>query len=230
MAETLLLVDDEPELLALLQRGFEQHDYRIETAPGGAEALAKAVARPPDLIVLDLMLPQMSGLEVCRALRAEERLQGIPVIFLTARHETPFKVAGLDLGADDYLTKPFEFNELLARVRARLRARRGAGEVLQLGELRLDRARHEVQVGEHAASLTRRELDLLALFLQHPGQLLPRRAMASQVWGYSSDAESNVLDVYIRRLRAKLVQLGYEGHIRTVRGDGYVLEPPPSAP
>jgi two-component system response regulator MprA len=230
MAETLLLVDDEPELLAVLRRGFEQHDYLVETAAGGPEALASAVARPPDLIVLDLMLPQMSGLEVCRALRADERLQAIPVIFLTARHETPFKVAGLDLGADDYLTKPFEFGELLARVRARLRGRRGVGDLLELGELRLDRTRHEVQIAGHAASLTRREFDLLALFLQHPGQLLLRRAMASQVWGYSSDAESNVLDVYIRRLRAKLDQLGYGGRIRTVRGDGYVLEPPPTAP
>src|SRR5438045_679347 len=144
MAETLLLVDDEPELLAVLQRGFEQHDYTVETALAGAEALAKANARPPDLVVLDMMLPQRSGLEVCRALRAEERLQSVPVIFLTARHETPFKVAGLDLGADDYLTKPFEFNELLARVRARLRGRRSAGETFQLGELCLDRTRHEV--------------------------------------------------------------------------------------
>ncbi len=229
MAETLLLVDDEPELLALLQRGFEQHDYQVETAPGGAEALAKAIARPPDLVVLDLMLPQMSGLEICRALRADERLQDVPVIFLTARHETPFKVAGLDLGADDYLTKPFAFGELLARVRARLRTRHG-GDSLQLGDLRLVRARHEVQHGSQAASLTRREFDLLALFLQRPGQLLLRRAVASQIWGYSSDAETNVLDVYIRRLRAKLEQIGYQGRIRTVRGDGYVLEPPSPAP
>ena len=101
MAETLLLVDDEPDLLALLQRGFEQHEYRVETATAGTEALALAMARPPDLIVLDLMLPQMSGLEVCRSLRADERLQSVPIIFLTARHETPFKVAGLDLGARD---------------------------------------------------------------------------------------------------------------------------------
>src|SRR5262249_50841081 len=158
--ETLLLVDDEPELLAVLRRGFEQHDYVVETAAGGPEALAAALERPPDLIVLDLMLPRVSGLQGCPALRAEQRLPAIPVIFLTARHETPFKVAGLDLGADDYLTKPFEFGELLARVRARLRGRRGGGDVLQLGELRLDRARHEVQVGDRAASLTRREFDL----------------------------------------------------------------------
>jgi len=225
MAETLLVVDDEPELLAVLQRGFEQHDYVVDTALGGAEAIAKATARPPDLIILDLMLPQMSGLEICRVLRADERLQAVPVIFLTARHETAFKVAGLDLGADDYLTKPFEFSELLARVRARLRTRRG-GDTLQLGDLQLVRARHELQHGGRAVSLTRREFDLLALLLQHPGQLLLRRALVSQVWGYSSDAESNVLDVYIRRLRAKLEQVGYDGRIRTVRGDGYVLEPP----
>jgi DNA-binding response OmpR family regulator len=229
MAETLLVVDDEPELLSVLQRALEQHDYVVDTALAGAEAIAKAMARPPDLIILDLMLPQMSGLEVCRALRADERLQAVPVIFLTARHETAFKVAGLDLGADDYLTKPFEFHELLARVRARLRNRRGGGDTLQLGDLHLVRARHELQRGDRAVSLTRREFDLLALFLQHPGQLLLRRAMASQVWGYSSDAESNVLDVYIRRLRAKLEQVGYAGRIRTVRGDGYVLEPPAPA-
>lgn len=226
MAETLLLVDDEPDLLELLRRGFEQHGYDVRMAADGPTALRLAREQLPDLIVLDLMLPEMSGLEVCSALRADEGLQAVPVVFLTARHETPFKVAGLDLGADDYLTKPFEFRELLARVRARLRARRGGDDDLQLGELRLERGRHELRHLDQAVPLTRREFDLLALFLRHPGQLQLRRALANQVWGHSSDAESNVLDVYVRRLRNKLAEVGFAGRIRTVRGDGYVLDPP----
>ncbi|HEY7060341.1 MAG TPA: response regulator transcription factor [Chloroflexota bacterium] len=227
MAESLLLVDDEPELLALLRRGFEQHDYRVRTAADGPSALAQAAAQPPDLIVLDLMLPEMSGLEVCRALRGDERLRGVPLIILTARHETPVKVMGLDLGADDYVTKPFEFGELLARVRARLRARRRADDVVQLGGLRLMRARYELGFDGQTAPLTRREFDLLDLFLQHPNQVLLRGQLADQVWGHQTDLESNVLDVYVRRLRRKLEDLGFRGRIRTVRGDGYVLEPPP---
>src|SRR4051794_9434475 len=121
MAEHLLLVDDEPELLAVLRRGFEQHEFQVRTALDGPAGLAQAAAQPPDLIVLDLMLPGMTGLEVCRALRDDDRLRGIPLIILTARNETPVKVMGLDLGADDYVTKPCDFQELRARVRARLR-------------------------------------------------------------------------------------------------------------
>jgi len=225
MAETLLLVDDEPELLAVLRRGCEQHEYRVQTAGGGPEALAQASAQPPDLIVLDLMMPDMSGLEVCRAIRSDERLRNVPLILLTARHETPFKVLALDLGADDYLIKPFDFDELLARVRARLR-RAHSRNRLELGELRLERARHELVCHGRAAMLTRREFELLEVLLQHPKQLLLRRFLTNQVWGHSSDAESNVLDVYILRLRRKLEELGYSGHIRTMRGDGYIFEPP----
>jgi len=225
MAETLLLVDDEPELLAVLQRTFERYEYRVQTALDGREALAKAAAQPPDLIILDVMMPHMSGLDVCRAIRADERLQNVPLIFLTARDETTFKVEGLDLGADDYLTKPFEFRELLARVRARLRVRR-TEDAVELGDLRLDRTRHEMQRGGRVAPLTRRELKLIELFLQRPDEVLPRRALVHDIWGPGSDAESNVLDVYVLRLRRKLSELGYTGRIRTVRGDGYVLESP----
>lgn len=228
MTETLLLVDDEPELLAVLRRGFEQHAYRVETALDGATALALARAQPPDLIVLDLMLPQMSGLDLCRTLRADPQLQAVPLIILTARQETPLKVIGLDLGADDYVTKPFDFSELLARVRARLRARRRGDDTLESCGLRLVRARYELACGERVAALTRREFDLLAVFLQHPSQVLLRSALADQVWGHQGDLESNVLDVYIRRLRRKLESVGFSGRIRTVRGDGYALEPPPA--
>jgi DNA-binding response OmpR family regulator len=227
MAESLLLVDDEPELLAVLRRGFELHEYQVRTASDGPAALEQATSQPPDLIVLDLMLPGMSGLEVCRALRADDRLRGVPLIILTARHETPVKVMGLDLGADDYVTKPFEFGELLARVRARLRARRRGDDVLELGGLRLVRARYELEYDGQAAPLTRREFDLLDLFLQHPNQVLLRGQLADQVWGHQTDLESNVLDVYVRRVRRRLDDLGFQGRIRTVRGDGYVLEPPP---
>src|SRR4051794_40730321 len=206
MAEHLLLVDDEPELLAVLRRGFEQHEFQVRTALDGPAGLAQATAQPPDLIVLDLMLPGMSGLEVCRALRADDRLRGIPLIILTARNETPVKVMGFDLGADDYVTKPFEFGELLARVRARLRVRR-RDDVVQLGGLRLARARYELGYDGQATALTRREFDLLELFLQHPNQVLLRAQLSDQVWGHQTDRESNVLDVYVRRLRRKLDSL-----------------------
>jgi DNA-binding response OmpR family regulator len=227
MAESILLVDDEPDLLTVLRRGFEQQAYRVRTAADGPSALTLAAAQPPDLIVLDLMLPGMSGLEVCRALRRDDRLRGIPLVILTARHETPVKVMGLDLGADDYVTKPFEFGELLARVRARLRARQRGDDVVQLGGLRLARARYELECGGQTTPLTRREFDLLELFLQHPNQVLLRAQLADQVWGHQTALESNVLDVYVRRIRRKLEDLGFAGGIRTVRGDGYVFEPPP---
>jgi DNA-binding response OmpR family regulator len=175
------------------------------------------------------MLPGTSGLEICRALRADPRLRHVPIIILTARHETPLKVQGLDLGADDYVTKPFDFPELLARVRARLRARRTDPDELSVAGLRLVRARHEVNSAAGAAALSPREFDLLALLMRHPNQILFRSTIVDRVWGDLADIESNVLDVYIRRLRRKLDSIGFTGRIRTARGDGYVLESPTAA-
>jgi DNA-binding response OmpR family regulator len=226
MAETLLVVEDEPHLLALLRRGLEQHAFRVLTATDGPAAIAEAAREPPDLIVLDLMLPGLSGLDVCRALREQAALSQVPIIFLTARHETRYKVAGLDLGGDDYVTKPFDFGELVARIRARLRARHPTTDGGLGAGVQLLRERHELRSAQSATPLTPREFDLLELLVRHPNQVLLRSTIAQRVWGDPAEVDSNVLDVYIRRLRRKLQAVGGAGRIRTARGDGYLFEPP----
>lgn len=219
--QRILVVDDDPEILSLLKRGLSYEGYAVETASNGAEALAKAREKEPDLVVLDVMMPEMDGVEVARRLR---QAGDVPILMLTARGTVADRVAGLDGGADDYLVKPFAFDELLARVRALLRRRQPRErEVLRFVDLTLDTASREVRRGNDAIQLTAQEFDLLELFLRHPRQVLKRDFIYDRVWGYDFEGESNVIEVYVRYLRAKLEVEGKPRLIHTVRGVGYVL-------
>ena len=221
LMQRILVVDDDPEILSLLKRGLSYEGYAVETASNGAEALSKAREKEPDLVVLDVMMPEMDGVEVARRLR---QAGDVPILMLTARGTVADRVAGLDGGADDYLVKPFAFDELLARVRALLRRRQPRErEVLRFVDLTLDTASWEVRRGNDMIQLTAQEFDLLELFLRHPRQVLKRDFIYDRVWGYDFEGESNVIEVYVRYLRAKLEAGGKPRLIQTVRGVGYVL-------
>ena len=226
MGARILVVDDDPMLAAALRRPLTYEGYEVDVATSGEEALARVHEHAPDLVVLDVLLPGMDGLATCRRLRS---VTDVPVLMLTARSEVPERVAGFEAGADDYLGKPFAFEELLVRVKALLRRRRnGAGGELRFGDLRMDRSTREVTRGNRAISLTRQEFDLLALFLEHPRQVLTRSTILERVWDYDFGRDSNVLEVYVGYLRRKLESGGEPRIILTVRGVGYVLreEPP----
>ncbi len=218
----ILVVDDDPQILSFLRRGLAYEGYAVDTAEDGESALKRALQVPPDLVILDVMMPGLDGLEVARRLRAGG---DVPIVFLTARGAVADRVAGLDAGADDYLVKPFSLDELLARVRAHLRRRQPAeGEVLRFGDLSLNTATREVQRGNQVISLTSKEFNLLELFLRHPRQVLTRDVIYERVWGYDFGGESNVIEVYIRHLRQKLEAGGLPRLVHTVRGAGYVLD------
>lgn len=220
--QRILVVDDDPEILSMLKRGLSYEGYAVETASNGMDALAIAREKQPDLVVLDVMMPGMDGIEVSKRLR-----QGgdVPILMLTAKGTVADRVAGLDSGADDYLVKPFAFDELLARVRALLRRRQPKEhEVLSFMDLTLDTTRHEVRRGDDNIQLTPQEFDLLELFLRHPRQVLKRDLIYDRIWGYDFEGESNVIEVYVRYLRAKLEATGKPRLIHTVRGFGYVLK------
>jgi two-component system response regulator MprA len=220
------VVDDDEQLLTALRRALVFEGYDVTVAASGEAGLRAALERPPDLVVLDILLPGLDGLEVCRRLRAAS---DVPILMLTARDEVADRVAGLDAGADDYLVKPFAVDELLARVRAHLR-RRGpavAGE-LRLGDLTLNPATRVVTRGGRELTLTPKEFDLLQLFLQNPRQVLTRELLFERIWGYDFDGESNVLDVYVGHLRNKLEAGGEPRLLHTVRGVGYVLRDAPA--
>jgi DNA-binding response OmpR family regulator len=222
MVARILVVDDDEEIRASLRRGLALEGYAIELAGDGREALRQARETPPDLVVLDLMLPELDGLEVCRRLRAAD--DELPIIMLTARDAVPDRVAGLETGADDYLVKPFAFEELLARIRVRLRRREPDGRrELRLADLRLDTASREARRGDRRITLTTTEYGLLKLFLEHPRQVLTRDLIYERVWGYDFEGESKVIEVYVRYLREKLEAGGESRLIHTVRGAGYVL-------
>jgi two-component system OmpR family response regulator len=219
-----LVVEDEPKMAALLRRGLVEEGYAADVARSGEDAIILARATPYDAIVLDLMLPGPGGLEVCRELRAG----GIwtPILMLTARDGVQDRVAGLDAGADDYLTKPFSFAELLARLRAL--ARRGQSErptVLAAGSLRLDPATRQVWRGEAAIELSAKEFALLETFLRRPGEALSRLELLDHAWDYAYENRSNVVDVYVGYLRAKIDRPFGRRSIETVRGVGYRLRP-----
>ncbi|MCS6842452.1 MAG: response regulator transcription factor [Roseiflexus sp.] len=219
---TILIVEDEAEIAGYLRRGLTFEGYNVEIATDGRQALDIARERPPDLVVLDLMLPGIDGLEVARRLRAAS---DVPIIMLTARDAVPDRVAGLEAGADDYLIKPFAFEELLARIRVQLR-RRQRGDtttVLRYGPLTMDLAAHEVTIGDRRVDLTAKEYDLLELFMRHPQQVLTRDVIYDRVWGYNFGGESNIIEVYVRYLRQKLEARGEPRLIHTVRGVGYIL-------
>ncbi len=217
----ILVVDDDPEIVSFLRRGLIYEGYNVDTAGDGAEALAKAREREPDLVVLDIMMPGIDGLEVSQRLRSAS---DVPILMLTAKGTVADRVAGLESGADDYLVKPFAFDELLARVRALLRRRQPkTAEVLRFSDLSLDTATREVSRRSETIRLTAQEFDLLELFLRHPRQVLKRDLIYERVWGYDFSGESNVIEVYIRYLRSKLEVHGHTRLIQTVRGVGYVL-------
>jgi DNA-binding response OmpR family regulator len=217
----ILVVDDDPEIVSLLRRGLAYEGYTVDTADDGTEALAKAREKEPDLVILDIMMPGIDGLEVSRRLR---QASGVPILLLTAKGTVADRVAGLDSGADDYLVKPFAFDELLARVRALLRRRQPAElETLKFGDLSLDTGTREVKRGDRNIELTTREFDLIELFMRHPRQVLKRDLIYEKVWGYDFEGESNVIEVYVRYLRSKLEAAGEPRLIHTVRGVGYVL-------
>ncbi len=221
----ILAVDDDPQILDLLKRGLVYEGYHVDTAADGAAALASARDNPPDLVVLDWMLPGMDGLEVCRRLRAGG---DIPILLLTAKTGVPDRVTGLDSGADDYLVKPFNFDELLARVRALLRRRQRTAtpQVLRFGKLTLDGSARQVSYDGQALELSTKEFDVLELLMRHPRQVVSRETFYDRIWGYDFGGESNILEVYIRYLRAKLEKADGQGLIQTVRGIGYVLREP----
>jgi len=218
----VLIAEDEAKLAALLRRGLAEEGHAADVAPTGEDALWMARAAPYDAIVLDLMLPGVDGVEVCRRLRAD----GVwsPVLMLTARDGVADRVRGLDAGADDYLVKPFAFAEVLARLRAL--ARRGAVErptVLAVGELRLDPATRVVRRGDAEVELSAKEFALLETFMRRPGHVLSRLELLEHVWDYDYEARSNVVDVYVRYLREKIDRPFGRESIETVRGAGYRL-------
>ena len=217
----VLVVDDDSRIASALRRALIYEGYQVEVAPDGQLALQRARERMPDLAILDVMLPGLDGIEVCRRLRAEG---DVPILMLTARDGTADRVKGLDSGADDYLVKPFAYEELLARVRALLR-RHGPRQrkVLRYADLTMDIGMHEVKRGEDRISLTAKEFDLLQHFLRNPNQVLRREQLLDAVWGYDFGATSNVVDVYVGYLRTKLEDGGRPRLLQTVRGVGYVL-------
>lgn len=217
----ILVVDDDPEIVGFLKRGLIFEGYTVLTAEDGNEALVKARDEEPDLIILDVMLPGLDGVEVSKRLR---RADDVPILMLTAKGTVADKVAGFEGGADDYLVKPFAFDELLARVKALLRRRQPREfELLSLKDLSMNVGTREVRRGEERIELTAQEFDLLELFMRHPKQVLRRDFIYDKVWGYDFEGESNVIEVYVRYLRSKLEASGQSRLIQTVRGVGYVL-------
>jgi two-component system, OmpR family, response regulator MprA len=223
MSELVLVVEDDQGIADTLRRGLIFEGYRVNVAYDGEEALASARDQLPDLVVLDWMLPGMDGLEVCKRLRAAGE---VPILMLTAKDSIPDRVKGLDAGADDYLVKPFAFDELLARIRALLR-RAGPtqqAEVLRFVDLELDTGTRQAKRGNsEPIELTAKEYELLELFMRNPRNVLTRDVIYERVWGYDFGGESNIIEVYVRYLRRKLEQEDMPRLIHTVRGVGYVL-------
>ena len=222
MAEKILLVEDEEKLARMVELELRYEGYEVEKAFDGRTGLERALSGEHDLILLDIMLPALSGMEVLRRLRRESQ---VPVIMLTARDTVVDKVSGLDSGADDYITKPFAIEELLARIRAALRKRPAAQGAPRLtcGPLVMDVERHEVTVKGTEVELTRREFDLLRCLLEHKEKVLTREALLDHVWGFDFAGETNAVDVYIRFLRSKIDEKFGVKIIHTVRGVGYVI-------
>jgi DNA-binding response OmpR family regulator len=216
----ILIVEDEARILAFVARALKAEGWTVGVAENGGQGLAAALANPYDLVVLDLLLPGMDGLELLRELRL--RKPDLPVLILSARSDLETKLRGFTLGADDYLVKPFSLSELLARVRVQLRRRQptGVNALIHAGPLLLDLAKHEARLGSRVCELTDGEFRLLHFLLEHAGEVSSREQLLSQVWGYDFDPRSNVVDVSIRRLRQKL---GPEAPIETVRNVGYRL-------
>jgi len=221
MSERILVIEDETRIAQFLKRGLIYEGYRVDVAYDGQEGLSMARDNPPDLVILDWMLPGVDGLEVCKRLRAAS---DVPILMLTAKDEVQERVTGLDAGADDYLVKPFSFDELLARIRALFRRATPSSrpEVLRFEDLSLDTGTHRAQRGDQYIDLTAKEYELLELFMRNPRRVLTREMIFDRVWGYDFGGESNIIEVYVRYLRQKLEEFGPR-LIHTVRGVGYVL-------
>ena len=222
MSAHILVVEDEAKLARFIELELSYEGYQVSTAEDGLTGLTTARETKPDLIILDWMLPGLSGLEVCRRLRSTG--DKVPIILLTAKDEVSDRVAGLDAGADDYVVKPFSIEELLARVRAHLRRMQETDpETLHFEDLSLNRQTREVLRGNRLIDLTAKEFDLLDYLMTHPRQVITRDRILEQVWGYDFLGDSNIIEVYIRYLRLKLEANQEKRLIQTVRGVGYVL-------
>lgn len=221
----IYVVEDEKDLVELLAYNLEKEGYRVLSSPDGEEALRRIPVKAPDLVILDLMLPKVDGLTVCKTLKADPKTARIPILMLTAKGEESDKIVGLELGADDYMTKPFSVKELTARVRAVLRrfarAEEGAPRV-RFQELSLDREKHEVSLNGKPLKLTAKEFELLDYLLTHPGRVLSRDVLLNNVWGYDYFGTTRTVDVHVRRLREKIAP--YDKFLHTVKGYGYKFE------
>ena len=225
MNERILIIEDDPAILKVLQRGLAYEGYTVDVATDGRTGLNLAHDHHPDLIILDWMLPGLDGLEVCRRLRLQG---GVPILMLTAKDTIQDRVQGLDAGADDYIVKPFNLDELTARIRALFRrTQTERNQVYQFADLTMDSDSRQVTRGKRLVPLTAKEYELLELFLRHPRQVLTREVIFDRVWGYDFGGESNVLEVYIRYLRQKLEAENEVRLIHTVRSVGYVLRENP---
>lgn len=232
----ILVVEDEPGIAGFVRRGLHFEGYEVEVVMDGPGALRALRDRPPDLLILDVMVPGVDGLEIARRLRAAEAAEGLqatPVLMLTARDAVPDRVAGLRAGADDYLIKPFDFEELLARIEALLRRTRQLQQVhhelLHYADLTVDLTSHLVRRGNRVLHVTAREFKLLVLFLRHPDQVLQRNTIMNRIWGEDFYGDSNVLEVFVGNLRRALEASDEPRLIQTVRGVGYVLRETPSS-
>jgi two-component system response regulator MprA len=222
MSNRILVIEDEERIAQFLKRGLIYEGYRVDVAYDGQTGLDIARDQPPDLVILDWMLPGLDGLEVCRRLRAAS---DVLILMLTAKDEVADRVMGLDAGADDYLIKPFDFEELMARIRALFRraAPSSQPEVLHFNDLMLDTGTHRAQRGNRFIDLTAKEYELLELFMRNPRHVLTREMIFDRVWGYDFGGESNIIEVYVRYLRQKTEEDNQPRLIHTVRGVGYVL-------
>ncbi|HRE46302.1 MAG TPA: response regulator transcription factor [Aggregatilineales bacterium] len=222
MAEKILVIEDEHRIAQFLERGLLFEGYRVDVAHDGRTGLAIARDNPPDLVILDWMLPGLDGLDVIKRLRAATN---VPVLMLSAKDEIQDRVTGLETGADDYLVKPFSFDELLARLKALFRRSTVSSkpEILRFADLTLDTGTHRATRGERAIDLTAKEYELLELFMRHPRQVLTREMIFDRVWNYDFGGESNIIEVYVRYLRQKTEADGDSRLLHTVRGVGYVL-------
>ncbi len=225
MRSAILVIDDDEKITSMLRRGLAFEGYDVHTARNGVEGLSMVLTADPDLIILDVMMPQIDGFEVCRRLR--EGGSKVPVLMLTAKDEVENRVKGLDTGADDYLVKPFALEELLARVRALLRRKEPGGDSsdhrLVFEDIVMDMDSREVLRSGQRLELTAKEFDLLHLFMQNPKRLLTRDLIMDKIWGYDYSGESNVLEVYIAMIRQKTEEHGGKRVIQTIRGAGYIL-------
>ena len=221
-SERILVIEDEARIAQFVERGLIYEGYRVNVARDGIAGLAIARDNPPDLVILDWMLPELDGLEVCKRLRAAS---DVPILMLTAKDDVSDRVTALDTGADDYLVKPFSVDELMARVRALFRRSTPTSrpEILRFDDLTLDTGTHRAHRGERAIDLTAKEYELLELFMRNPRQVLTRDVIFDRVWGYDFGGESNIIEVYVRYLRQKTESETENRLIHTVRGVGYIL-------